>query len=192
VVLFSLLPLPREVALFFSPLCARCCAPARLRVASRRTDSMEEKGRLGWLLLLMVAGAAIATGLDHRDDAMEGLSEEQDAVMSDAAESESAATAHLKHRIAHAHKRKISASHLSATAIRPHSLKAGAGDNGVNKPWQFFATNYTLTLSWISFSVIVVISCFLGGVGGWCTRKACGERKSHGFDVDVNAHNLYT
>jgi len=171
--------------------CVPAFAPARCFLIVQR---MEEKGRLGWLLLLMVAGAAIATGLDSRDNSMVGLSEEQNAAMlsEDAAESESAATTHLKHRIAHAHKHKISASHLSATVIKPHSLKAGTGDNGVNKPWQFFATNYTLTLSWISFSVIVVISCFLGGVGGWCTRKACGERKSHGFDVDVNAHNLYT
>jgi len=139
----------------------------------------------------MVAGAAIATGLDNRasDDALE----EQDASMQseDSVESEAATTTHLKHRIAHAHKHKVSASHLSSS-VKPHSLKAGVGDNGVTQPWQFFATNYTLTLSWISFSVIIVMACFLGGVGGWCTRKACGERKSQGFDVDVNAHNLYT
>jgi len=151
-----------------------------------------EKSRLGWILIMMVAGAAIATGLDNRasDDALE----EQDASMQseDSVESEAATTANLKQRIAHAHKHKVSASHLSASALKPHSMKAGVGDNGVAKPWQFFATNYTLTLSWISFSVILVISCFLGGIGGWCTRKACGERKSHGFDVDVTAHNLYT
>jgi len=62
--------------------------------------------------------------------------------------------------------------------VVPRKLRAAAGDNGVNKPWLFFATNYTLTLSWIAFCIFVVISGFLGSVAGWFIRKSCAERRS--------------
>jgi len=151
---------------------------------------MAQKGVLV-LLALMVASIAIASAIDAHDNVQGSLVEEQSAVTSENSESSPPPPRHKHHHIAHAHKKRVDASVLSASVDRKNLLGA-SGDNGVTKPWEFFATNYSLTVSWIAFSIIIVISCFLGGIAGWCTRKACGERKSHSFDVNTDAHKLYS
>jgi hypothetical protein len=163
---------------------------------------------------------AFAVAMDNKDDDFGALQAESAAAAAAAAEAEASAIAAenalrnnaarssiVKSQIAHSMKFSTVSSPPAAApkaqaapAPAPSSsspplakgLVAAAGsDNGVTKPWEFFATSYTVTMSWISFSIILIISCFLGGVGGWCTRKACGERKSREFTVDTSAHNLY-
>jgi len=56
------------------------------------------------------------------------------------------------------------------------------------KPWQFVFTSKTFTLSWVSFSILIVLVCCLGGLLGSIFRKyRTSDGNSHLLKVNADA-----
>jgi len=85
-----------------------------------------------------------------------------------------------------AHKRStVSATHKATAAV------AATVKGDVSQPWDFLATGTSLTMTWIAFSILIVLTCGLGAVLGCLLRTYCGDAKSKTFDIETSAHSIY-
>ena len=138
------------------------------------------------LVSFLLLGAALGSTASKDDDVVPGSLLEAEAATSAAAKTQVNVADKAKLQV-------LAQSGAAATVTSTAKLSARAdGDNGVSKPWDFFATGTTLTMTWIAFAILVVIVMGLGMLFGCLLRMHNGDGKAKAFDIDTNAHALYT
>lgn len=79
----------------------------------------------------------------------------------------------------------VSAAVSSGVKVQTQSQAAEPSNS---RPFDFSATKETLTLSWIAFTFIALISCVAGALCGYCTRKSSGANAYQ--HISANAHDV--
>lgn len=72
----------------------------------------------------------------------------------------------------------------------PASSKDLLADDGL-KPWDISATKTTITLSWISFVLLMVAACFVGSCCGYVGKQGKGDKGAQYLQINTDAHDLY-